>query len=806
MSRALQNAQMKFQIHPSGAWTLRWGQAQGWCLQSLPLWLRWKQHGSQHAWLATASTADARRATIAGGQQLRMRWDLSPEGLQIEVLWSLYQTPPMLRWRLTVRNTGAEPLFLVDAGLLEADGPRGRLPVLPSSAPSADLLPGVQFHPQPSAPLAVIQGWQSWNFAGPLGADDRMPHTRLGPLTRPMRRLPEAPLRRGKGDFTSDFFLVLGDGASKLGLLAGFLSQCQVFGIFEARLRRRPQGLRGWAPLDGARLDPGQAFATDWACILPLTLEAPDPLANFMEAVAAENGGVRQAEIPIGWCSWYCAFNRLSEGLVQQSVAWIEEHERELPLRLVQIDDGFQARQGDWRELAAGFARPLSALAAEIRGAGLQPGLWLAPFVAHWRSKLARQNRHWILRNRFGLPAYPGFIFDTLTYPLDTTHPEVRDFLRQLIQEVVHQWGFDYLKLDFLYTAALPGRRYDPHLTRAQALRQALEDIRQAAGDETFMLGCGCPLGSAIGLVDAMRINPDVSPRWNPAQWGIEFFLHHEAGHPSTRNALRTALARLPMHRRWWINDPDCLLLRGSGSRLTPAEVQTLATAVALTGGSHVVSDFLHRLEGERVAWLRRLLAPLPGPARALDWYQPGGPARLALRLEGALGEWYLVALINWQDEPQAMDLPVAELGFGPHEALWVFDCWAERAWRHRGPQIALRSVAPHGVVLLAIRRAGAGPQWVGDTLHISAGSVVERWRTAQGTLRAHLDIGHATRGAVWLALPAPPTRACWQGQELGWEKAAEGIYRLPLALDHGGWLEVRYSAMEAQRAVDDDA
>jgi len=439
----------------------------------------------------------------------------------------------------------------------------------------------------------------------------------------------------------------------------------------------------------------------------------------------------------------------------------------------------------------------MAEVAKDIRAAGLEPGLWLAPFVAHHRSRLARQNPGWILRNRWGVATYPGFIFDTLTYALDTTHPEVRQFLRELIAEVVNEWGFHYLKLDFLYAAALPGKRHDARLTRAQALRQALLDIRQAAGEATFILGCGCPMGPAIGLVDAMRINPDVSPRWNPAQWGIESFLRQEFGHPSTRNALRTALARLDMHGRWWINDPDCLILRGSDSLLTSDEVQTLATVVAMTGGSHLVSDFLDRLDEERLAWLGRLLPPLPGPARALDWCVPGGPARLALRLQGAIGEWSLVALINWDDAPRPMHLAVESLGFSAGEALWVFDCWREKAWLHQGARIELPAVGPHGVALLAIRRAEKGPQWVGDTLHLSAGSVVEKWRVEAGSIGARLHVGHAVRGAAYLALPRPPSAVRWGGDAVDWSSPLQGLYRLALQVDRAGWLEIRYPATE---------
>jgi alpha-galactosidase len=128
----------------------------------------------------------------------------------------------------------------------------------------------------------------------------------------------------------------------------------------------------------------------------------------------------------------------------------------------------------------------------------------------------------------------------------------VREHVRRLITTAVREWGFPYLKLDFLYAAALPARRYDIGLTRAQAMRQAVGDLREAAGPDMFLLGCGCPLGSAVGIVDGTHINTDVAPDWHPQLFTprLATLLRREKGFVSARNAIRNTINRAPLHAR----------------------------------------------------------------------------------------------------------------------------------------------------------------------------------------------------------------------------------------------------------------
>ena len=63
------------------------------------------------------------------------------------------------------------------------------------------------------------------------------------------------------------------------------------------------------------------------------------------------------------------------------------------------------------------------------------------------------------------------------------------------------------------------------------------------------------------------------------------------------------------MHRRLWLNDPDCVMLRTTHTELRPEAARTWARAVGLSGGLALVSDDLALLDGEARALLDETLA-----------------------------------------------------------------------------------------------------------------------------------------------------------------------------------------------------
>jgi alpha-galactosidase len=506
-------------------------------------------------------------------------------------------------------------------------------------------------------------------------------------------------------------------------------------------------------------------------------------------------------ESPKGWCSWYQFSTEDYVGAVtaqdiQQNLGALTDARPDLPLDILQIDDGFQEQIGDWFTFSPDFRQGVAPLAAEINQAGFLPGVWLAPFIVHPKSRLAHDHPEWLLRGRLGRPVNAGLLWGVFMTALDLTNPDALDYAAETVRMASREWGFSYLKLDFLYAGALPGRFKDASKTRAQVLRAGLESLRSAAGGGITLLGCGCPLGPAIGLVDAMRIGADTTRRWSPAFKGIQLFFQAEPDFPSARNASQNALTRAALHQRWWINDPDCLLLRPQ-TRLTLEEVQTRATIIALTGGSFFLSDHLPDLPPERLRIAEALLPLIGKRPFVLDWFDSATPTQVQLDLEGVTGRWHLLAVFNWEDEARIKTVQLNDFYLEASPEYYVREFWNERIF-HIKPQgalmtsIELGEIPAHGCALLAVRPDQAHrPQYIGGNLHISQGMEVTAWEQAGSGLTFCLERPGLSQGNIDLSLPHPPRRLRINQRITDWETIDQRLYRIQVNFDCQALIEL---------------
>jgi alpha-galactosidase len=516
--------------------------------------------------------------------------------------------PAAITWRVRVRNAGAAPVPLGAFGL----GFRWSPPAGGIAASSWRLL---------------RQGFQSWSFAGGAALDPAgTPPFPSGAWLRGFHHAHDLPPADRAGWHESDGALVAGSAADGPHCLAGVLESGRAFGTVFAR--RDGEALR--VELEQAierPLAPGESVELE-----PMHVALGSDASALLEAFADVHGAAararRCAPFQVGWCSWYHFFHDVTEAAFLRNLETLAAARDELPIDLVQLDDGFQREIGDWLETNDKFPSGLAAIAHAVRDAGFSAGLWTAPFCVVPESRVFADHPDWLLRDperpeaplrglHHGMWTPGGWV-----HVLDPTHPAVHAHLAGIFGALV-EMGFHYLKLDFLYAAALRARAHDPRVTRAARLRRGLESVRAGAGEHAFLLGCGCPLGPAVGVVDGMRIGPDTAPHWEPLP--IARIPGLEPAVPSGRNALRNTLARAWMHRRLWLNDPDCLLARSKGSQLTRDEVRTLAISIAVTGGMTIVSDDLPALSaGERA--LVRETAML---AREVDESRQAGAARV---------------------------------------------------------------------------------------------------------------------------------------------------------------------------------
>ncbi len=746
-------------------------------------------------WTIALPAAKARRVR-ATKDWVQLAWPPNSHGLLLS--WTAWASPggPLL-WRLQVENHGPHPVRLVRWTLLRVGPARplrrgvfGRVAGAVShfgqrtDAPEMTHPGALRLHDAAGALAFYAHAWASWGHTRVYFDHERRAQARYA-LDRllPPRHDPAAPRPRGPNRFYSDLFGVLADRDHRRGLLLGFAGQRYYYGGLSVRLDRLEPHAHLLALGDETRLDPGASTHTDWAVLWLFDLDDPDAFTPYLRTVTPPRTLPERREPPTGWLSWYEYFREVTAAQVRANAdAARDLAERGVRLQVVQVDDGYAAVPGTWGPpLRADFGNNLAALAEDVRARGFRPGVWQAPFIAH--RKAAPQLRRLLRRGRWG-PVFAGWVWNTLTFGLDASHPEALTRAVDMARKAAQQ-GFKYLKLDFLYAGALPGSRRDPTRSRAEALYVALQAVvrafRQYAGPEATVLLCGVPLGTAVGLADTVRIGPDVDPRWQMHHPLAAVRRHPDV--PGLGNALRGVLMRMWARDIWWLADPDPLL--PTSPHLTPAEQEAWHTIVALVGGAWFVSADLTRLRPDALERLQRVFPRLRAERVWVpDLWDAYPPRRVRADLDGPAGLTHVLVLLNWDETPARVTVRPADFGLDPTATYWV-----RRFWHPEAPFLVPSqgqwevTLPSHGAGVWAVRLRWSAPQFVGSDLHVGQGANLRTWHVWGSRLFFTLALPGPRRGRVWLTLPAAPKQVQVNDQPATWHAASpDGLYALDLA------------------------
>jgi alpha-galactosidase len=236
-------------------------------------------------------------------------------------------------------------------------------------------------------------------------------------------------------------------------------------------------------------------------------------------------------------------------------------------------------------------------LADEIHKRGLLAGIWLAPFAAERKSRVYKEHPEWLVRNRNGRPVISCPVW-SFAATLNFEIPECRAYIVKMLKNAVENWGYDLLKLDFLYAACLTPRNGK---TRGMLMREAMELAREAAGEKTYILGCGVPLASAFGIVDACRVSCDVALQFKSSP--LSGLINNEI--PNAKNAINNSIFRRHLSGRVFANDPDVFFLRDNNLSYTEAQKLTLAKVNNMFGDILFVSDNVGDYSEEKLILLK---------------------------------------------------------------------------------------------------------------------------------------------------------------------------------------------------------
>jgi len=391
-----------------------------------------------------------------------------------------------------------------------------------------------------------------------------------------------------RGVFHSHGWTLVGGGG--LWHLIGSLDEASAYTIFEHHPRgdtlRIVRDVEGWELSEGAH---------EIVSLFHTAGTREEVYRRYSEVL-----GLQAPSLPktTGWTSWYNYYTNISEEIILDNLAAFRKHR--LPVDIFQIDDGYQTAVGDWLSLKPTFPHGMQFIAQAIHEAGYRAGLWLAPLICEKKSSIALQHPEWILRREDGSPVIAGFSenWNGDFYALDLDNAEVRQYLETVFHTVLHEWGFDMVKLDFLYAASIY-----PHggLTRAAHMERAMEFLRKLVGEKKI-LACGVPIANALGKVEYSRIGCDVGLSWED----IRPARIHFRERISTIKAITTTIGRYPLHRKGFLNDPDVFILREKNHSLLWEQQRTLFCVNYWLGGLVFTSDHVGEYTPERLALYRK--------------------------------------------------------------------------------------------------------------------------------------------------------------------------------------------------------
>ncbi len=357
----------------------------------------------------------------------------------------------------------------------------------------------------------------------------------------------------------------------------GSRSERKGFTIFEADMTENTFTIR--KDVEGLKLVAGQEYEMFDIAIIENEYEKAfdEYFFDFM--------GIKEPKIKhlAGYTSWYNYFSKITEDICLRDLDGMDRAKE--CVDIFQLDDGFQTATGDWLSVdKKKFPHGLKSLAQKIHDKGYLAGIWLAPFCAQITSKVAREHPDWLIKDEKTGKKILRHIGWGGAYALDIYNEEAREYIKHFFDVILNDWGFDMVKLDFLFTQCLSPRAGK---TRGEIMCDGVDLLREACGDK-LILGCGVPLGACLGIFDACRVTCDVNKVF---KGNLLNFAKINNEVPSAQGAINNTIFRRHLDGRAFCNDPDVLFLRKENLTFTDEQKYLLGKINAICGNVLFVSD-----------------------------------------------------------------------------------------------------------------------------------------------------------------------------------------------------------------------
>lgn len=294
-------------------------------------------------------------------------------------------------------------------------------------------------------------------------------------------------------------------------------------------------------------------------------------------------------------------------------------------------------------------------------------------------------------------------------------------------------------------------------------------------------------------------------------------------GPPCLKNALHFSITRSFLHRKWWLNDPDCVILPGTG--LTSSEMILQLTIICMSGGVVVISEDMPSLDLNNFTLLKKIL-----PTSQLVCGQPRNvllhrfPKLYVCSGSDPSQRSSLFAFINWESFNVTLNTKVDledELRYISNTAsdnfedgvskevkdifsnFFFFDFWKERTLRDD----LMLHMKPHSTrALIATLFDGSQyPKLIGNSFHLIAmvdGRISgEISRDTNQFIVSGKDIV-CEMGKLWIAMPTSTAATSLHKEEI-FSNVSVNIVSTVESRSHKGWSIVQLSVDTSENGND---
>lgn len=492
-----------------------------------------------------------------------------------------------------------------------------------------------------------------------------------------------------------------------------------------------------------------------------------------------------------GWCSWEAFRRDVNQKDIDDVSEFFNKHLKAYGLEYIQLDDGYERLpippspagniSDSWVNTNKQFPDGHTGIVNSITKNGFKAGIWTNCVVTN--KEFAYKKAHYFLKDKDGSP----FLGEWINYVISSTSEMLAEQIAPYYKEFKEK-GYEYLKIDAIRHLIYDG--YQEAVAKGlmtndeaeQAIRNYMECVRKALGDDVYLLSSWGVLSEVIGIADACRIATDANPSWG-----------------AIRMQIVESARWFHSQRILFLNDPDHIC-----ARAYIEWVKSVTSLVSLSGSLYMLSDPIESYTEDRLDLIKHTLPTLDtvtAETGVLEYNSPAftwtkehgfafetGPSQkdrkviLGISDEESLNaageydtmndnhpfsslwsfhfdkpfrQWCVVGRFPTTPIP-ASEVPLQNVGLNPQKQYICFDYWENKVLGIVSNNIPCKAMAPGTCQVIGLTELTDRPQVIASTRHVSMDAISILNQVWQDN-RLTLDIAsiESTTESYWFHVPS---------------------------------------------------